>query len=303
MLASQLNKDLQKLFSELGFDSFYSPYVLEMAREFKAKKDKILLMIARMYEDYGNVTFAEMNKYNRLNLLYNKIDAEIKELDKNINKIIAAAIIVVLAKRYNIAFYTFEKAFRTLLDYRILSDLQVGKIVDEGLRYVKWDKALSIQLQQDFSYQLKNIIMRVLKRPDLNYSELAKAISERANITAGRIEGIIRDQIGKIISHADLLAYEQAQKELKGVDLRKVWNHDLPKTNRPVHVRFSGTPADENGIFTLPNGSETEAPRLFGLPEEDINCKCFLTFRIVGDKEINIGDFSLTFNEWERLYK
>jgi hypothetical protein len=47
-------------------------------------------------------------------------------------------------------------------------------------------------------------------------------------------------------------------------------------------MEMDGKAADENGIFTLSDGTKTEAPGLTGDPKHDSGCCCTCLFNIKG---------------------
>lgn len=68
-----------------------------------------------------------------------------------------------------------------------------------------------------------------------------------------------------------------------GLELLKTWNDMEDDKVRESHFFLGGTTIPLNEYFRTLNGSETLYPRRFGLPEEDINCRCWLTYSRRGE--------------------
>ena len=59
---------------------------------------------------------------------------------------------------------------------------------------------------------------------------------------------------------------------------KKVWHCLMLPTSRDSHIYLDGVSAPIDGLFYSINGGATQFPSEWGIPEEDINCYCFLTY-------------------------
>lgn len=66
--------------------------------------------------------------------------------------------------------------------------------------------------------------------------------------------------------------------ESEGVTLYKQWDATMDDVTRETHRLLNGQLKRLDEEFTTVNGSST-APGMFGIPQEDINCRCILTFK------------------------
>ena len=80
------------------------------------------------------------------------------------------------------------------------------------------------------------------------------------------------------------------QEELRklGINVRRRWLHTLSNASivldenykpRQDHMDLNGVYEDRNGYFHTSLGS-AKGPGLFGIPEEDINCRCDVDFTL-----------------------
>lgn len=95
---------------------------------------------------------------------------------------------------------------------------------------------------------------------------------------------VVRTEEARVWTEAHLSAYDEAKKA--GLNVANFWlSTDDDGRNREWHLDIDGQQADENGMFHLvsgPNqGAEALGPGLFGIPEEDIACRCALDTRLL----------------------
>lgn len=74
---------------------------------------------------------------------------------------------------------------------------------------------------------------------------------------------------------ANAAAYEAARRTGKQT---KVWNCMMLKDSRDDHVWLNGVSAPIDGYFYAPGGERTLYPGEWGVPEQDCNCLCWLTY-------------------------
>ena len=58
----------------------------------------------------------------------------------------------------------------------------------------------------------------------------------------------------------------------------KTWNTMMDDRVRDAHEPLQSVTVPIDGTFVTWDGYETQAPGMFGVPELDVNCRCFLTF-------------------------
>lgn len=59
---------------------------------------------------------------------------------------------------------------------------------------------------------------------------------------------------------------------------KKTWHCMMLPTSRDSHIYLNGVSAPIDGEFYSINGGSTKYPGEWGIPEEDVNCLCWLTF-------------------------
>lgn len=59
---------------------------------------------------------------------------------------------------------------------------------------------------------------------------------------------------------------------------KKVWHCMMLDTSRDDHIWLDGVEAPLDGYFYAPGGESTLYPGQWGVPEQDCNCMCWLTY-------------------------
>ena len=71
----------------------------------------------------------------------------------------------------------------------------------------------------------------------------------------------------------------QVKAKSKGAQIMKQWDSTLDAKTRPTHQYLDGQIVDVDKPFKNSNGDEAMYPGGFGIPSEDINCRCVVTQR------------------------
>lgn len=137
---------------------------------------------------------------------------------------------------------------------------------------------------------VKNQILNMLNTSDskglLEALERQLKIEKKNQSTLSRLMRIARTENTRVRSQAKLDIQRELAKQ--GIIVKRRWLHTLynPKIQvadgyepRLDHLALNGIVEDNAGYFHTPLASG-KAPGMFGLPEEDINCRCDVEFII-----------------------
>lgn len=152
----------------------------------------------------------------------------------------------------------------------------VGNFIDEVTELFEMDYMLGVQ----------DASMQIGKSLDPDYRQMAEAITkqidgkdyvERINdyIKAGTpydIARVIATDAHRIYNTA---VYEGAK---RGGATKKTWHTMLDPKVRDTHDYLEGSTIGIDEEFYTYNGNHTYYPGQFGIAEEDINCRCWVTF-------------------------
>lgn len=147
----------------------------------------------------------------------------------------------------------------------ILNDTKLSKSLYESLGY-DIDK---------LKKEINNEITRGIAGSS-SVHDIARNIRGRANVALNKAIRIARTESHRITSQATHDALIRA-KEM-GADIVKQWDSTLDKKTRPNHVKLDGQIRELEEPFEV-NGNKAMYPGGFGVPHEDINCRCVLLQR------------------------
>ena len=137
---------------------------------------------------------------------------------------------------------------------------------------------------------IKDQILNALNTGDMNgltnILETKLKTEKKTQSTLNRLMRISRTENTKARSEANIKI--QQELALQGIEVKRVWVHTLYNSNNVIsdnyeprqdHLMLNGVVEDRSGYFHTSNG-DTRGPGMFGIPEEDINCRCDTEFKL-----------------------
>ena len=254
-------------------------YEREAAKIYAAVREDIQRELSRIYERYavaGELTRAEMTKYNRLGKLENELN---KLIGKGTQKI-RALNRRLTREQVNESFFrhawSIDNAMGARLAWGQLSDDVIQAAVQNDLGKI----ALS-RLREAGRERIQRALAQGLTRGD-SFPRMAREIRGAINGTRSDAMRIIRTEAGRAQAIGTQKSYERAQ-EL-GVEGREHWVATLDERTRINHGELDGKPKDdEHDGWRVPGTNIwTPGPLQSGIAAFDINCRCATEFRIPG---------------------
>lgn len=158
--------------------------------------------------------------------------------------------------------------------YKDVKSKKIDKLVDKQIN--KLTKEIKSQLLNMVNTQDINEVTNLLE----TYLEKEKSSQSLVN----KLMRIYRTESTEMRSETKL----EIQRELKelGIPVKRRWVHTLyvasnvvgdNYTPREDHLMLNGVEEDDAGYFHT-SKADGIAPGMFGLPEEDINCRCDVEF-------------------------
>ena len=98
----------------------------------------------------------------------------------------------------------------------------------------------------------------------------------------------IIDKIKSAVDDDGFRVYENAVLECglalddEGYVVTKTWNAIIDEVTRETHFELNGTTIPVDEYFVTSGGAAALAPKMFGVPSEDIHCRCVLTLNVEG---------------------
>jgi len=303
-------RDLNKIIADIyrSADSDSDALLLsaekELQKAYTVALREIRRDLAEIYAKFGaNVSFVDMAKYDRLTKLEKLIASRINVLRQQSQKITRAAIMDEFERNYYYTGFATEKALQVKTGWTVLSDETVKAAVLNPMDRLTWTsrnseahnqmmrrlrQTLTTALIQGYGFRtLTGEVKRITERTAYQAARIIRTESHRAQ-SAGRLAGMGR-------------SFDVAERV--GIKARKKWISTLDGRTRHNHGEADGMLADEEGIFTLPNGVTGQAPGLTGVAAEDIHCRCgvIMYFEDIPQNLRRAGDEVIpyeTYGEW-----
>lgn len=253
----------------------------ELLKAYQASLKEIRLQIAIAYEKHGTggkLTMAEMSKYNRLTTLEQEIGREVAKLTNKSAKTLTQGIGSVFAESHYRTAYALETTVGAHLGFGMLNPKTIEAAINNPL-----DRVGFIQRNKDnqalLARQLREQIAQGLIQGK-SYQDTAKAIKARMDTGAARMLNIASTEMHRAQTEGRLAGLDTAEEA--GVEMARIWSAAIDGKTRDMHADMDGRHADEDGIFTLPDGTQAEGPGLTGVPEHDCRCRCGVRAEIKG---------------------
>lgn len=232
-----------------------------------------------LYQKYaqdGNLTYAEMSKYNRLKSMEDSIISQMDEATKQTIRTIDH----MRPDLYQEAFYHYAWAMDNGNGVRLNYGVINKDIIAQNLINPFYTDVSRIRLP---------MVVRTATMSALNtglaagksYEKMAADLRNAANIANYNAMRIIRTEAHTAINAGQDLAYERAQ--AKGIEGNYIWDATLDGRTRPTHAAMDQAIRKEDGLFDGPGSERCPYPGYFDLSaEERIHCRCRLRFQVGG---------------------
>lgn len=178
----------------------------------------------------------------------------------------------------------------------LLFPIDQNQVVRALQHDTKLSKSLYESLHEDVSLlkkRIQNNISRGIAQGS-SYTDISRNIaagmvgdySKMRGGALGKAYTIVRTEGHRITNEAAIDAQKKAKE--KGADVVKQWDSTIDKKTRPHHRQLDGQIRELDEPFEI-NGNTAMYPGGFGIPAEDINCRCAVLQRArwaLDDKEL-----------------
>jgi len=260
----------------------FSKYRLLILRSYKSALKEIRALIAELYAKAGDkLSYAEMLKFNRLT----KIEDQIKEILDKANVKYKRDTTLAIKETYKNSYYqsgyAAEKKAGLDFGFHTLSEKKIEAAILNKMDRITWIKR-STEHGKKLNQTIREKIASGLIQGK-SYNAITADIKDAIGRTTSQLMRVVQTETHRVQSMASVEAFEKIKSkgDEYGLETKKIWVATLDNKTRDTHAELDGQVADDNGMFKI-NGLEAEAPGLFGVAEEDINCRCTIAYEIDG---------------------
>ncbi|MEK5486792.1 phage head morphogenesis protein [Lysinibacillus sp. FSL M8-0355] len=234
--------------------------------------DALRQQISKMYEDYGedgSVTLEGVEKYGYLKSLEDSFVERIKVLSRQQELITKEAITTSFTESYYYRGFAIESVAAMSI-FTLLSPQVANSFVFNDLLAVKWNESINDD-NNALIKSIKSTIRTALVQGD-DYRKTIDNVKERINVGKNKALQIIQEETHRASEDANLKVMQDAKD--KGVIMKKRWISTLDSRTRKTHQHLDGQTIEVDEYFISKGGRKAQAPKKFGDPKEDINCRC-----------------------------
>ena len=266
------NKELERLSKKR-----YKQMDTELYNAYKDGLKQLKLEIKQYIDAYDSLSFSQRLQVERQLEVATQINDIINEMGGKGERLLRSFISDEGTQGYFGTFYVLEGAENIQLNFAMLPENYIEELVNTPVA----GKILSTRLYTNQSKLAQEATTALLQGAfkGEGYAKVAKRVGELTEANYKQALRIARTEGGRVQSAAKQRSYVEAND--KGIDIQKRWLSTLDKKTRHSHQELDGQTVDVEEQFEY-KGLKADAPRLFGVAEQDINCRC-TTITVVND--------------------
>ncbi|MCY7919553.1 phage minor head protein [Bacillus vallismortis] len=229
------------------------------------------------------LTYADINQFGDLEKLREQIMALANQLDKKGRK----EIIRLLEDTYDYSYEWMAATVNNAIDDKLKdSTPSLPQLVEETRK----NAVYGLRLEESLERHRKLIVKEINEAIERGFIEgeryvgISKKVNAAFESSFSRSVTIARTEAHRVREKATHTSAVDAAAQ--GVVMEKVWNNvgdeRVRHSKRANHRSLQGQRRPINERFDLGNGVTAQAPGQSGSASNDINCRCFVTYEVVG---------------------
>ena len=244
---------------------------------YSSSLDTIRADVGKFYERYakdGQLSWADVTQYNRLNNLEKQVANEMTKLGQRQQPFTRNMIKDVYQESYYRNTFALHEAAGQQglnLSFSKLPESQVKAAVLNPLDRIGWPGRTAQQITRANQGIQQAITRGIIEGK--HYEEMARDVANKMGKSAREMERIVRTEGHRAREVGNLDALHDAYES--GLNVHKQWLAARDERVRNSHRLLDSETVKMNEEFTSPvTGAKAEGPGGFGIAEEDINCRC-----------------------------
>lgn len=267
----------------------------------------ILSEIGALYEKYereGQLTYADMQKFDRLKKFTATMTQHVNTMSKTTQKSISELLSNGYLYSYQWMGWALEKEARRKLQYTSLKLNQIKKALDNPVTGLTLAETLE-KNRRDIIYRINQTVTQQLAK-GVTYKDMAKSLTETFEGDYNKAIRVARTESHRVKEQATLDSVQHANS--RGVVMMKKWRNmkdsRVRKTSKANHVKMDNVKIPVDDMFDLGRGERTTAPGNSGYAHHDINCRCQLVYEIDSIKGQTNDDLARqTFDDFQNAMR
>ena len=268
--------------SERLFNSLDKSTQKEYAALLKEVRQEVADTYAKYADDNGILTYAEMQKYNRLKNLRNAIQDIVNKHMGNVKTQTVSTLKNNIRDSYSSSAQIISNAAGVELAQKISAD-RITEILQKPVQGWTFSERMSLRTQ-DLAVRLEGAVINgYVHEGTLKDSAAAiKDTAEKDFIRFRSFAGDFNHSVSQDGSDDAIVAASDS-----GITVTKTWVTSGDDKVREAHKLLDGQTVPGDGYFVIPSGPwkgyRADAPGGFGEPALDYNCRCWIVADVVKD--------------------
>lgn len=263
-------KELQKLDKKL--EQIENASINRTFRGFRRDLADIKDILDKLYKEYevdGTFNYGRFKRFKDNNMLNDYIAATIINRYISVERETQATLRLITDTTFN--------SMKNLKEIPgIKKTFDVEKIVNNKMAGIKWTDRYGIKRDQAIK-DIQSTIKKGLEAGD-TYTTMSKKLGEKIAGEAYQVDRVIRTESHRCMNEAKLETFKEINKEYP---IHKRWVSASDERTRSAHHELNGTTIPVEDNFESITGGSGPGPGHMGLPEDDCNCRCWLTMELV----------------------
>lgn len=281
MNIKEVNDRIEKVFNEVDryLRSSNNEAKRKLLRQYKIALEDIRKELAYLYQKYADDIANKKLSIDRLESIRSQITRSIGELRLNDAKLISKSIENVFSETYYKTGKTLESAIGVKLGFNTINKSTIQAALNNPYDKIGWGNRSSKNISRLIQQTRDEVTQGIIQGK--SYAQTSKILADKLGIGASKAVRIVRTESGRAVSQGRKELFDSLEDKAKekGIVIVREWISADDERTRDSHDKMNGQIADKNNQFTLPDGTKTDGPRLSGIADEDINCRC--TERII----------------------
>ena len=230
----------------------------------------LFLQIEEKWGVNGNLSFPDLNKYNRFDQLVGKMEDISGSVFKNIVKDIDEDLQEIYVRSYNTTGGIIQEATGSA----VRGSLQT-EVLQKALKTPVGGLTIDLRMDRirdDLANKMTSVVTRGVQNGD-SWTKIANEFKSEGGKNLSTVQRIVRTEGHRLEEQAKL---DVAQKSRK--PLLKVWTSERDSRVRALHVIMDGQTREMEEEFNSPSGASGQTAGQLNSPEDDINCRCYVTY-------------------------
>ncbi|MED4820493.1 phage minor head protein [Bacillus atrophaeus] len=247
---------------------------------FAQRLKEINQQIAALYAKYsrdGQLSMADVNKYNRFKKEMERMTEESSKAFKTILTIVEAMAAKQFLENYMRSAYLYEMEAAVSLGFSIPTVEVIKQAILNPIAELTLS-ALYKRHRDDYVRQIQISVAQGIQAGE-DYSKIARRIERTTEFARRKARDVARTETHRVQVSARLQSAEKASKKS---NLEKMWNATLDLKTRSGHRKLDGKTVERNGLFKSIYGGIGPAPGHMNNAKDDINCRCTIAFKVNG---------------------